>query len=186
MSLSPFFQQLRLAYEAELDDLTSDSEGRGVLRQRLAAKRKELGFLVKMIEISPEMVAVVFHQAFRFVQPGVLNHLVSQDADDLPGWDAVSDAVELAPWAQDLVDTILVEPAGPWFMTLAVALEYLHSRPGIAPRTTDDEDDSDREDDDEREDHGDDRYDDDGEADPHDRDAAGADWLADQGFDRKD
>ena len=31
MSLSPFFQQLRSAYEAELDDLTSDSEGRGVL-----------------------------------------------------------------------------------------------------------------------------------------------------------
>ena len=188
MSLSPFFRQLRSAYEAELDDLTSDSEGRGVLRQRLAEKRKELGFLVKMIEISPEMVAVVFHQAFRFVQPGVLNHLVSQDADDLPGWDVVSDAVELAPWAQDLVDTILVEPAGPWFMTLAVALEYLHSRPGLAPRAADDEDsegeDDDREDRDD--DQGDDRYDDDGEADPHDRDAAGADWLADQGFDRKD
>jgi hypothetical protein len=186
VSLSPFFQQLRLAYEAELDDLTSDSEGRGVLRQRLATKRKELGFLVKMIEISPEMVAVVFHQAFRFVQPAVLNHLVSQDADDLPDWDAVSDAVELAPWAQDLVDTILAEPAGPWFMTLAVALEYLHSRPGPAARTTDEEDDSDREDGDERDDHDDDRYDDDGEADPHDREAAGADWLADQGFDRKD
>lgn len=188
MSLSPFFQQLRSAYEAELDDLTSDSEGRGVLRQRLAEKRKELGFLVKMIEISPEMVAVVFHQAFRFVQPAVLNHLLSCDADDLPDWDAVSDAVELAPWAQDLVDTILAEPAGPWFMTLAVALEYMHSRPGPAARAADDDHDSDDGSDsgDEREDHDDDRYDDDGEADPHDRDAAGADWLADQGFDRKD
>src|SRR2546429_7336647 len=48
-----FFLQLRSAYQAELDDLTSDSEGRGVLRQRLAEKRQELGFLVKMIEISP-------------------------------------------------------------------------------------------------------------------------------------
>ena len=188
MSLSPFFRQLRSAYDAELDDLTSDSEGRGVLRQRLAEKRKELGFLVKMIEISPEMVAVVFHQGFRFMQPAVLNHLLSCDADDLPAWDAVSDAVELAPWAQDLVDTILAEPAGPWFMTLAVALEYMHSRPGPAARATADEDGEgeDDEHEDRDDDHGDDRYDDDGEADPHDRDAAGADWLADQGFDRKD
>ena len=86
MSLSPFFLQLRSAYQAELDDLTSDSEGRGVLRQRLAEKRQELGFLVKMIEISPEMVAVVFHQGFRFVQPAVFEHLICQDADDLPDW----------------------------------------------------------------------------------------------------
>lgn len=186
MSLSPFFLQLRSAYQAELDDLTSDSEGRGVLRQRLAEKRQELGFLVKMIEISPEMVAVVFHQGFRFVQPAVFEHLICQDADDLPDWDAIADAVELAPWAQDLVDTILTEPAGPWFMTLAVALEYMHSRPGPAARAAEDED-TDGEDGDDREDpDDDDRYDDDGEADPHDRDAAGADWLADQGFDRKD
>ncbi len=180
MSLSPFFLQLRSAYQAELDDLTSDSEGRGVLRQRLAEKRQELGFLVKMIEISPEMVAVVFHLAFRFVQPAVLEHLISQDADDLPDWDAIADAVELAPWAQDLADTILTEPAGPWFMTLAAALEYMHARPGRASdEGGDDTDDEDREDADE------DRDDDD-DADQRARDEAGADWLSDQGFDRKD
>lgn len=180
MSLSPFFLQLRSAYQAELDDLTSDSEGRGVLRQRLAEKRQELGFLVKMIEISPEMVAVVFHQAFRFVQPAVLEHLISQDADDLPDWDAIADAVELAPWAQDLVDTILTEPAGPWFMTLAAALEYMHARPGRASdEGGDDTDDDDREDVDAD-------HDDDGDADQRARDEAGADWLSDQGFDRKD
>lgn len=181
MSLSPFFLQLRSAYQAELDDLTSDSEGRGVLRQRLAEKRQELGFLVKMIEISPEMVAVVFHQAFRFVQPAVLEHLISQDADDLPDWDAIAEAVELAPWAQELADTILTEPAGPWFMTLAAALEYMHARPGRASdEGGDDTDDEDREDADE------DQDDDGDDADQRARDEAGADWLSDQGFDRKD
>ena len=45
MKISPFFQHLRSAYQAEIDDLTFDSEGRDVLRQRLAERRKELGFL---------------------------------------------------------------------------------------------------------------------------------------------
>ena len=59
MNLSPFFRNLRSAYQAELDDLTQDSEGKNVLRKRLADKRKEIGFLAQMIELSPEMVAVV-------------------------------------------------------------------------------------------------------------------------------
>lgn len=184
MSLSPFFSQLRSAYQAELDDLTSDSEGRGVLRQRLAEKRQELSFLVKMIEISPEMVAVVFHQGFRFVQPAVLDHLISQDADDLPDWEAIAQAVEMAPWAQEMAELILAEPAGPWFMTLTAGLEYMHAKPAAAKGSNGgDEDDEDRED----EDGDDDRYDDeDDDADQRARDEAGADWLTDQGFDRKD
>ena len=178
MKLSRYFSDLRKAYEAELDDLTSDSEGKDVLTKRLAAKRSEIGFLVQMLSYSPEMVAVVFHQGFRFVQPAVFEHLICQDADDLPDWDAIADAVELAPWAQDLVDTILTEPAGPWFMTLAAALEYMHARPGRASdEGGDDTDDEDREDADE--DHDDDD-------DQRARDEAGADWLSDQGFDRKD
>ena len=61
MKISRYFRDLRNAYEAELDDLTSDSEGKDVLRRRLADKRKEFGFLVQMVEVAPEMVAVVFH-----------------------------------------------------------------------------------------------------------------------------
>ncbi len=181
MRPSQFFLQLRSAYQAELDDLTSDSEGRGVLRQRLTEKRQELSFLVKMIEISPEMVAVVFHQGFRFLKPAVLEHLVSQDADDLPEWDAISDAVELTPWAEPLADIILTQPAGSWFMTLAAALEYMHAKPRAASaRDSDDEQDDDT-DGEERE--RDDEYEDE---DQRARDEAGADWMSDQGFDRKD
>ena len=58
MLIAPFFLDLRSAYQSELDDLTFDSEGKDVLRQRLADKRKEMGFLVRMIELSPEMLAV--------------------------------------------------------------------------------------------------------------------------------
>ena len=54
MTLSPYFHNLRTAYRAELDDLTSDSEGKDVLQKRLTQKRKEIGFLVQMLELSPE------------------------------------------------------------------------------------------------------------------------------------
>ena len=102
MSISSFFHNLRAAYQAELDDLTSDSEGKDVLRKRLAEKRKELGFLLQMMEISPEMVAVVLHQAFRFKSPAAMDHLVAQDADELPEWDSISDNIEIAAWARDI------------------------------------------------------------------------------------
>ena len=36
MNLSPAFHDLRAAYQSEMDDLTSDTEGRDVLHQRLA------------------------------------------------------------------------------------------------------------------------------------------------------
>ena len=39
MKISPFFHDLRSAYQAEIDDLTQDSEGKDVLRKRLAQKR---------------------------------------------------------------------------------------------------------------------------------------------------
>ena len=39
MSMSAFFRALRTSYQAEIDDLTFDSEGRNVLRQRLQEKR---------------------------------------------------------------------------------------------------------------------------------------------------
>ena len=39
MSISPFFHELRSAYQAEIDDMTFDSDGRDVLRQRLSERR---------------------------------------------------------------------------------------------------------------------------------------------------
>ena len=106
MSLSPFFHSLRASYQSEIDDLTSDSEGRDVLRQRLAAKRREIGFLVQMMEISPEMVAVTFHQGFRVTRPQVLEHILTLEPDDFPSWDSLADSFEWQPWARDLANAI--------------------------------------------------------------------------------
>ena len=40
MRTSSFFGQLRSAYASEIDDMTFDSEGKNVLRQRLAARQR--------------------------------------------------------------------------------------------------------------------------------------------------
>ena len=192
MSTSSFFHNLRASYQSELDDLRTDSEGHDVLRKRLAEKRRELGFLVQMMELSPEMVAVVLHQAFRFTRPAVMDHVVAQDADELPEWDSIKDSIELAPWAGAIVQTILEEPMGEWFMTIAAALEYLHHKPLTAAERAQVEDD----DEDGREDRDEVRNErhDDNHTEDHDeeesgaraREEAGNDWLAEQGFDRRD
>lgn len=190
MSTSPFFHNLASAYQAELDDLSSDSEGRDVLRQRLADKRRELGFLRQMIELSPEMVAVVFHQGFQFKQPKRLEQLISLASEDLPGWDSLADAVTLQPWARPLSLEILKEPMGDWFLTVAAGLEYLYGKPAKAAVSDSDSDDQDSDDRTDRDQSDNGGVDSDGDGDDgHDGDArheAGEDWLAEQGFDRKD
>ena len=183
MNISPFFLDLRSAYQSELEDLTFDSEGRDVLRQRLADKRREIGFLVQMMELSPEMVAVVFHQAFKFSAPAVMDDLLGHEADELPEWSTLSDAVQLAPWARDLADVFLQEPRGDWFLTLAAGLEYMAGKP-VAAGASQDEDDED-----EDGDHADEfDVDDNGEdqGDGRARKEAADDWMVEQGFDRKD
>ncbi len=186
MRISPFFRDLRSAYQAEIDDLTSDSEGHDVLRQRLAAKRKEITFLRQMIEISPEMVAVVFHQGFQFKLPSAMDHLVAQEPENLPEWDSLAGAIEMRPWTKDLVQEILKEPMGEWFMAVAAGVEYLYGKADAkpAPAARDDED-RDHDQDDE----GGDDYlegDDEEEKEARAREDAGADWMVEQGFDRKD
>ena len=203
MSISPFFHELRSAYQAEINDLTFDSEGRDVLRQRLAERRKELGFLLQMMELSPEMVAVIFHQGFQFKKPAVMDHLLSQESDELPEWESLAEAIVLPPWAQDLSHVVLKQPMGDWFLTVAAGLEYMYSKPDAAAAAANDvEDDGEREDgrDDGSRDErrnadansSDDRADPvggsdgDDERDARAREEAGADWMAGQGFDRKD
>ena len=186
MNISAYFKLLRTSYQAELDDLTSDSEGKDVLKKRLAEKRKELGFLKQMIELSPEMVAVIFHNAFTIKLPAVMDDLLSFEADELPEWSTLGDVVTLADWAQEPAKVILAEPQGETFMTVAAALEYMfHKKTHRPPLHENDEED------DENEDH-------DGGADydsEHDkqeakaakaREEAGQDWMVEQGFDRKE
>ena len=66
MKISTFFLALRSAYQAEMDDMTFDSEVQDVLRQRLAERRKEIGCLLTLVDLSPEMVAVIFDEAYQF------------------------------------------------------------------------------------------------------------------------
>ncbi len=185
MKLSPFFIGLRSAYQAELDDLSFDSEGRNVLRQRLTDKRKELNFLLQMMEISPEMVAVIFHQGFRFPLPAAMDDLLTHESDEFPAWDSISDAVQMTPWAQDLARVVLNEPMGEWFLTLAAGLEYLYSKPVTSPAGSTAADGEDEEDDQDKDNDSDD-LDADELADARAREEAGADWMVEQGFDRKD
>ena len=180
MSISPFFHELRSSYHAELDDLMSDSEGKDVLRQRLAEKRQELGFLVQVMDLNPEMVAVVLHQAFRFTQPALMDHVLTQDADEMLPWDTVSEAVQIEPWAKAMVAEILKEPTGEWFMCIAAALEYMHHKPfshAIPQAQADDEPDGAETTDAEL---------DEEEKEARAREEAGNAWMVEQGFDSKD
>lgn len=185
MSISPFFQHLRSAYEAEIDDLASDSEGKHMLPKKLAERRKELGFLLSMLELSPEMVAVVFHQSFRFKSTAAMNHLLSHESEDLPDWDSISDTVEVLSAARPLVSQVLQQPAGAWFMSVAAALEYMYGRPDSrsAAHSEDDEDHEDSEDDNRE---GEDEGLDEDERAARVSDIEGAAWMVEQGFDHKD
>ena len=187
MNITPFFLELRSAYQSEIDDLTFDSEGRDVLRQRLADKRREVAFLVLMMEASPEMVAVIFHQAFEFRAPAVMDNLLSLEADEFPEWRSLADVVLVAPWARELVQTVLKEPGGEWFLTVAAGLEYMAGKPAPVSAGHDDSEDDEDEDRDGFEAlDGDEERDESDESNAKARKEAGDDWMVEQGFDRKD
>jgi len=193
MHISDYFEQLNEAYQAELDDLRSDSEGKDVLRRRLQEKRKEIGFLSQMMETCPEMVAVVFHGAFSFPKPAVMQQVLAQDADDLPDWEALLPALQLQPWAQDLADLLLPQSGGNTLLVSAAALEFLqhHAHISSGPKAENTENSSDkarpraggRDLDAGHDFDADDAADQDPET---DRDEDSENWLERQGFDRRD
>ena len=191
MKTSAFFRALRTSYQAEIDDLASDSEGKDVLHQRLLEKRGQIGFLGQMMETAPEMVAVAFHGGFHFALPAVMEQLLTLESDEFPDWDSLGDAIQLAPWAKDMAAVLLKQPQGDWFMTVAATLEYLYQRP------TPHQQESAHEDEHTEQvarphtrdlDHGHDFDADDDHAHKNDQeyDEASADWLEGQGFDRKE
>jgi hypothetical protein len=194
MTMSAFFRALHNAYQAEIDDLTSDSEGKDVLRQRLQEKRSQLAFLSQMMETAPEMVAVVFHGGFQFKLPAVMEQLLTLESDEFPDWGSLADAIQLTPWASKLADVLLKEPMGDWFMTVAATLEYLYQRP--SPHQHDPANDEEQ---DELADHGTrsqarhldhghdfDADDDHAQKTDQEHDEDSTDWLEGQGFDRKE
>lgn len=196
MKLSRYFHELMVVYKAELDDLRTDSEGKDVLRHRLKEKREQLPFLLPMMDENPEMLLSAFHGAFLFMNPLSLEKLSSKELRQLPSWKSLASAVKLEPWADQLAQLVLAESGGDAFMVSAACIEYLsrsqHSR-AQAQHNVQEEEDLDEE----EQDHQRDREDDDGHYGRHGRDdgddgddmdleEAGADWLAEQGFDRKD
>ncbi len=180
MKLSRYFADHSPAYDAEINDLLSDSEGKNVLEKRLREKRSQIDFLVMMMEDSPEMLAAAFHQGFRFTSPRTLDDLAAMQPERFPSWAKLGAAVTLTPWAQTLAERVLQEEGGERFMTVAAVLEYLHTRVD-ANAAAEPEENEDRDED------GDDRDDgDEGENLPGNLEEAGADWLAEQGFERKE
>jgi len=175
MKISSYFALLRSSYEAEINDMAFDSEGKNVLRQRLAQRRKELPFLRQMMASAPEMVAIVFHQGIRFSKPALMDALVSKDASQLPDWAALAAHVILEPWALGLAEELCKDPAGDTLMVLAAGMEYLFHHTPAAAAPADDDEDKDGEDQDSEE-----------EKEARAAEEAGNDWMAEQGFDRKE
>jgi hypothetical protein len=134
------------------------------------------------MDLNPEMVAVVLHQAFEFTEPELMDHFITRDADDLLSWDALSDGMRIAPWAQPIVDKILAEPVGAWFMSVAAALEYMHGTPmrgGAQSGQADADEDL------ENVERGD-QAEADEERKAREREEAGNAWMVEQGFDSKE
>ena len=57
MQKSEFFDALSSMYEAEMDDLLSDSDGKNVLARRLQTKRDQLADLLPMMDFAPNLAA---------------------------------------------------------------------------------------------------------------------------------
>lgn len=196
MTLSPYFEELRKAYRAEIDDLQTDSEGKNVLAVRLHEKRSQFASLMPMIAFAPEMVAPAFHGGVQFNDPHAMTLLSFADPEDFPGWDEIRDSVSFSPWADKLLPQVLAEPGGEQFLLTVVCLEFLHAKDSdrgavrFAARAAGEDEDDDVEldrgliDDDEQLDGEGERRDsiDDEGA---DLDEAGADWMSEQGFDRR-
>lgn len=175
MKQSYYFSELSSSYDAEIQDLLSDSEGKSALQARLAEKRRALAAILPMIEFSPEMVVPVFYDAFSFSNPTALAAALMCEPDDgdFPSWDDLAPHIEVESWAQPLLTAVLAENAGPTFMVTAACLEYLRRFANAHP-AMEAGDETDK---------GDTLDDGDGDEDDRDLAEAGDDWMAEQGFD---
>lgn len=182
MQKSEFFHALSSMYEAEMDDLLSDSEGKNVLARRLQTKREQLSDLLPMMDFAPEMVAPVFFEAFKFSAPAHMNSVVSSEPDDgeFPAWEVLAPSITVAGWAQPIVDRVRAEPGGDTFLVLAAALEFLRLHEarngGAAAAPATDPAPRARRTDDDNDDDGDDQ----------DLAESGNNWMSEQGFDSLD
>ena len=184
MKLSPYFSNLHRAYSDEIDDLLTDSEGKSVLRQRLAVKRREIAALLPMIEFSPEMVAAAYFDAFGFSSAAMMQSIARSEPGmtGFVSWGELSKNLVIAPWALPLVEAALKVEGGGLFLVTTATLEYLRGPGGagfaVAPAQSEAGEQAtgpgERDAYDERDEYS--------GNDPEDLAEAGADWLAEQGF----
>ena len=172
MKKSRYFSELIKSYIDEVDDLVTDSAAKSVLQKRLDDKRGAIDSLLPMIEFSTEMVAVVFYDAFNFKSPEVMQQIVQSEPDDADfvAWDELKTELAIAAWAQPLIASSLKVRGGDSFLVTAAALEFMRCKPSSYEQPLADavDDEEDREDD------------------QDDLSEAGADWLAEQGFETLD
>ena len=173
MRKSRYFAELSKSYLAEIDDLVTDSAGASVLHKRLDDKRGAIDSILPMIDFSAEMVAVVFYDAFDFKSPGIMQQIVQSEPDDsdFVAWDELKAELAVAAWAQPLIEASLKARGGDAFLVAAAALEFMRTRPSSYEQPVA-----------EVGDHGEANEDDGDE----DLSEAGADWLAEQGFETLD
>ena len=170
MKKSRYFSELGKSYRDEIDDLVTDSAGQSVLHKRLDDKRGAIDSILPMIEFSAEMVAVVFYDAFDFKSPELMLQIVQSEPDDsdFVAWDELKTQLTVAAWAQPLIEASLKVRGGDVFLVTAAALEFMRSKPTAYEPPADVTDEGEANDDEE------------------DLSEAGADWLAEQGFETLD
>jgi hypothetical protein len=174
MKKSRFFAELSNTYSTEIDDLLSDSEGKNVLQSRLKQKRQAFDAILPMIEFAPEMVAVVFYDAFTFKDTSVIQKAVLNEPDrsGFPAWRTLKGTLGIAEWAKPLIGATLNEEGGETFLVITATLEFIRLRDSgdVAPPQEDETKEKTR-------------FDDEEDDDDRDLSEAGADWMASQGFD---
>jgi hypothetical protein len=176
MNLSPYFHDQLDGYQAEIDDLTSDSEGKDVLQRRLKDKRSEFAAIVGMLDTDPLLLAPAFHGAFSFPEDRAeaVEDLLTRAPGDFRPWAEIAGQIRVASWAEPMVALALEQAEGDDFLSLVLGLEYALTRHKSGGR--DHADDGDR---------SDDARDGIEEDDGSEADAQGEDFLEQQGFDRR-
>ena len=178
MKKSRYFSDLIKNYLDEVDDLVTDSEGKSVLQKRLNEKRREIDAILPMIEFSPEMVSVIFYGAFDFRSPEIMQRIVLSEPGeaDFLAWAALENELAVSAWARPLIESSLKVQGGDTFLVATAALEFLRNKDSMpAPMP---EPEAEKEGGAEAEEGDEDGSD--------DLNEAGADWLAEQGFDPLD
>jgi hypothetical protein len=175
---SRYFADLIKNYTEEVDDLVTDSEGKSVLQKRLNEKRREIDAILPMIEFSPEMVAVAFYGAFDFLSPETMQRIVLSEPGhaDFIEWAELESELTVSAWAKPLIDSSLQVQGGDTFLVATAALEFLRNKDSVSAPMPEPEAEKERGDEAEEGD----------EEGLGDLNEAGADWLAEQGFDPLD